>query len=447
MTGLVLGGTIVGQSVLNVPFETRHKAVLAPNAKLPATRSPYQSRSAAFDAWVEPVGDIMAVKGIDLTGATSGTSQDTFIDIVYQDSTVTYSSSTGTKNVFACALGSVLDPKSSFLNSSFVPYVTAAEPYYIDSVIIAGSYVKVTNAIDTLYTWIVWGDSTTTSAAFTKRTDATTWVSPIGTWRYEIIGPKVSGATGAAGNKIKSSAPATNKLLIKYVLTNTDSVSAGGFVRGINIPLPGGPIAIPAGNIVSCFYTFVPGGAYSTGDCSYAFTGAPAAQTINGFAGEIWGQTSPAVAALTDYQDQQVDPDGWNMGGTYNKRQRHAVYTAAWQNMVMGDLVTAPVIFYKVSSTPEGIDEVANNNFSLLQNQPNPFTNQTTVKYQLKKSAADVAVQIFDVRGVKMYEKTEKNLKPGSYSLTVNDVNFAAGVYFCTLTVDGEKVTNRMIKQ
>jgi Secretion system C-terminal sorting domain len=443
--GLILGGSIIGQSVLVDPIQAKHKGTMVSNSKhRPVTNTSGASRT-SFGSWVEPVGDVMATKGIDLTGLTSGTSsQGTFIDIIYQDSTTVYSDASGTYPYIQNMMGTVLDPKSPNLVTSGNPYVTNADPYYLDSLFIIGSYVKVNSVVDTLYMWIVWGDSTNTSAAFTKRTTATTYVAPLATWRYEIIGPKVLGANGAPGNPIYSSAPTSNRMLIKYVLTNSDSVSSGGQTRGINIPLPS-CIGIPAGNLVSCFYTFVPGAANALGDVSYTFGGAP--QTVNGFAGEVWGQTYPVLTALADYQDQQVDPDGWNMGCTYSRKQRHAVYNTAWQNMIMGNMTTAPNIYYYISSQPTGVNELSNNNFALLQNQPNPFTNQTTVKYQLKKAASDVAVQVYDIRGVKVFEKAEKNLKAGSYSVEISDNTLSSGMYFCTLTVDGQKVTNKMMKK
>ena len=445
---LVLGGSIIGQNAVTPPVHPKQKADLS-KVKLPVTGIRDQSKS-TFDAWVEPVGDVMTQLGTTLTGASTGNSQGNFINPMFQDSTVTSSDATnGTTSMFTIMLGSVLDPKSQFLQSSLTPYVTATQPYYLDSLGILASYVKVTPAVDTLYTWIVWGDTSNTSTVFKKLKTSTSFNAPLNAWRYEVIGPKVTGAAAGPGNVMKSSVPSTNMLLIKYVLQSTDSSSvssAGVGIKLINIPIP--TISIPGGNIVSCYYEFVPGGAYTANACSFAFSGAPATQTINGFAGCIWQQTSPAVSSLASFTNEQIDPDGWNMGTSYNSYQRHLAYgaTSGWNTVVPGDQITAANVYYKISSTPEGVAEI-NNDFMLLQNQPNPFTNETTIKYHLNKTASEVAVQIYDVRGVKMYEKTDKNLKPGNYSLNINDINFAPGVYFCTLVVDGAKVTNKIIKQ
>ncbi len=441
VTFLILGGSIVGQSTFNnTPYKPMEKAILPTTGKPHNVMTP--RAAGPFSLWVEPVGDVMTQKGVDLTGATSGQSQGTFLSVVYQDSTVRISSPSSTRFVSDIILGSVLDPKSPNLLNTYEPIATKSDAYTVDSIIIVGSYVKKTAAIDTLYTWLVWGDSSNTSV-FSKRLTNSVWVSPISTWRKSVIGPKVTGAIGAAGNKVKAAAPTSNQMLVKYVLTNSDSSSAG-YSKYITVALPS-PANVPAGNLVSCFYTFVPGGVYVAGDCSYAFTGAAVPQNINGFGGIIWGQTSPQVNAVTDYQSHQVDPQGWNMGASYNKEQRHLVYSSSYSSSFMGDLVTAPVIYYKISGTnTTNIDE-RNNNFSLDQNTPNPFTDQTKINYQLKSPAKSVSLVIYDITGVKMFEKIQANVNAGAYSVDVNDVKFSSGIYFYSLTVDGNKVTRKMV--
>jgi hypothetical protein len=435
---------MIGQSVFNQPDNSFQAAYKPANMKPPVSTYP-GDRTLGPKYWVEPVGAVMYTFGIDMTGATTGQSQDTFLDIIYEDSTVTLSSPSGTSFVGDIMLGSILDPKSASLDPTggFTPILAPTEAYSIDSIQIIGSYVKVDPSVtDTLYTWLVWGDTAATTI-FSKRATSSIWVAPISTWRPSILGAKVSGATGAAGNKVKASAPAANKILIKYPLQAADEATGPGYSTVISIALP--TIAnIPAGNVASCIYTFVPGGPHATGDCSYSFTGAPDPQTINGFAGMIWNQTSPAVSAVTDYENQQVDPYGYNMGTTYGKNQRHAVYPASYINSHWGDLLTAPLIYYSMySNTSVGVKK-EESNFSLSQNTPNPFTNQTKVNYQIKTAAKNVSFVVYDVAGVKMFEKALTNVAAGSYSVDVKDVDFSSGMYFYSLTVDGKKVTKKM---
>ena len=442
-SGLILCGSMLGQSAFNMMDNSKQPAVKPANAKPPISYSTGADRTTSFNIWVEPVGAVMTAFGIDLTGATTGTSQGNFLNVVYQDSTVTASDPVnGTKFVGTTELGSVLDPTSPNLQTSFIPICTATDAYSIDSLVIQGSYVKKTAAVDTLYTYLVWGDSSN-AAVFSKRLN-TLWGVPENNFRHSIIGATVTGAIAGPGNVIRAGAPAANKMLIKYVLTNADSVVSGGFSKYITIALPS-VVNIPAGSLVSCFYTFVPAsGSHVMGDCSYSFTGAPATQNVNGFAGIVWGQTSPTVTTFADYTNQQVDPNGWNMGTTYLSGQRHIFYPASLDNSNIGDLTTAPLIFYHIFNTPAGINEISDN-FSLGQNTPNPFTNQTKINYQLKTSAKSVSLEIYDVAGVKMFEKIQSNLSSGSYSVDVNDTKFSSGIYFYSLIVDGSKVTKKMV--
>jgi hypothetical protein len=445
-TGLILFGSIIGQT--SKPLNHPMKAVAAPNDKLPTKYSNDPTRAAgAFRLWVDPVGDAMNNLGVDITGTgTAAPSQEEVIDAVYQDSTVTISDPTnGTRFVSTILEGSILDPKSPNLQSSFDPIVTKYDAYSIDSVAIRGSYVKKTAATDTLYIWLVWGDSSNTNV-FSKRLDNQTWNSPIGDWRHTVIGPKIAGASASQGNQVKAAAPSSNKYLYKYVLQPADS-SASGFVHTIFIGLPS-VVNVPAGNIVSCFYTFIPGGTHNLGDCSYSFSGAPATQNVNGFAATIWQQKVPAVAALTDYQPQQVDPNSLSMGISYNSFDRYNTPPYGHGGFAVGDLVSAPVVNYSIFGTnTTGVTELAKNGFALNQNTPNPFTNQTTIKYQLQNAASNVALEIYDIRGVKMFEKTQKDVREGKYSIEVNNTNFASGIYFYSLIVDGNKITKKMIVQ
>ncbi|MDF2435799.1 MAG: Pectinesterase [Bacteroidota bacterium] len=438
--GFIFCGSIMAQGSF-MPEGSLNRAQKPANAKAPLTTYNSPDRVLGPKYWVEPVGDIMNNFGIDLTGASAGQSQGNFLSVIYMDSTTRVSSGTSTETVGNIMLGSVLDPKSPNLDPSFTPILTASEAYSIDSIQIIGSYVKVTTDVDTLYTWLVWGDSSQTTV-FSKRSTGSIWVSPISTWRTSIIGPKVSGYTAAIGNKVKAAAPAANMKLIKYVLTDDDASQGAGYSKVISIALP--QIAnIPAGKIVSCFYTFVPGGTHNTGDVSYSFDGSPDAQQVNGFAGMIWSQTSPQVAAVSDYEPQQIDPDGWNMGASYYMEQRHALYPSTYNNSLWGNLTTAPLIYYSIySNTSVGVNEVASK-FTLGQNVPNPMTNSTKINYQLKSSANNVSLAIYNVAGVKVFEKTQSNLGAGNYSVDVTE-NFTSGMYFYSLTVDGNKVTKKM---
>ena len=421
-----------------------NKAILDTKTKAKLNRNNIMNQKTAaagpFAIQVDVVQNVMTQKAVDLTSANP--QENIFITGLFQDSTVMFSSNSGTRPISDIILGTVLDPRSLYLQSSFDPIVSNSDSYTLDSLFILGSYVKKTAATDTLYTWVVWGDSTNTSV-FTKMNNASVWPAPISTWRKSVIGPKVTGAIGASGNKVKAAAPASNMRLIKYVLKPEDSTFTSGRVKYKNISV-GAPILIPAGSMVSAFYTFVPGGAYINSDCAYNLGGSTP-QTTNGFAAAIWGQSLPAVTAVTDYVNYQVEAKTMCMGVSYDKNQRHAKYSATFNNNVLGDLVSAAVIVYSIyGNSSVGINELAANGATLGQNIPNPFNGESTITYQLAKDANSVLFTVTDVMGrVISSEKGASNT--GSHSIKLG--SYAAGIYYYTLNVDGKTSTKKMIAQ
>jgi hypothetical protein len=439
LSAFALIGSAVAQSAYIPTVVEREKANVSLQQRNQFKQASSVRASGPFDLYVEPVGDVMNAKGIDISGSST-TEQDLFLAGVYQDSTVQISSPSSTRYVDDILIGSICDPKSSYLQASFEPIVSKADSYTLDSIFILGSYVKVTPAIDTLYTWIVWGDSTTTTV-FSKRANSSIWVAPISTWRTSILGAKINGFIGTAGNKVTAAAPALNKMLIKYPLTDADS-SGAGFSKYIGMEVNA---VIPAGNVVSAFYTFVPGGSYTTGDVMYSFTGASLSQTVNGFAGIVWGQTDPAVTAVGDYRDHQVDIDGWNMGVSYYKEQRHNVYSSTYNNSMWGNLVSAPVIIYNIyGNSTVAVNDMESQGFSVGSVYPNPSFGQATISFNLLVSA-DVNVAIYDLSGRMVATQSQSSVAPGIHTMDMDLSALSDGVYFYTFTANGHQVTKKMV--
>lgn len=92
----------------------------------------------------------------------------------------------------------------------------------------------------------------------------------------------------------------------------------------------------------------------------------------------------------------------------------------------------------------DGIAEEAANNFTVGQNQPNPFGDNAVINYELNE-AANVSVEFVDVAGKVVYSVNNGTQEAGSYTLDVDANQFAEGVYFYTFTVGTEKVTKRMV--
>jgi hypothetical protein len=79
----------------------------------------------------------------------------------------------------------------------------------------------------------------------------------------------------------------------------------------------------------------------------------------------------------------------------------------------------------------------------LSQNAPNPFTNQTEIRYSVATGVKNAYICIFDMQG-KMLKKTDAFT--GQNSVTIQGSTLQAGIYLYSLIADGQEVdTKRMI--
>lgn len=102
------------------------------------------------------------------------------------------------------------------------------------------------------------------------------------------------------------------------------------------------------------------------------------------------------------------------------------------------------LFYYKVNSVLIGVNNTADNNTTLHQNEPNPFSKTTTIRYTLDKSE-NVSLSIIDVTGRVVKTITESNVGAGNHSLVIDGSEFNKGVYFYTLKTGGKSFTKRMV--
>jgi hypothetical protein len=456
LAGLVLCGAAFGQT---------SNAIQDGGIKVPSL-SPYVrtaqqhlvidgTRSKQINYWLDPIVDMMFNKGVNLDDNTKPFDEIIYLAPLFMDSTVTTSTTASTLPVSYNEIGNVLDMSSLYLESNpdgtssggnSEPIFSKTDAFNVDSVAIWGSYVRINKTQDdTLDIYVVWGDSTDVSV-FTKRKATDLWKDPIGKFKTNLFAPTVTGA-GPEGNTIKANAASpSNMIHVQRVLTAADTSKGSGYSKEIRVFIGA---HIPAGKIVSCFYTFVPASTgHVKGQCFYKFGASLVPQQENGYASCVWEQKTPAVVTLADYKDYQIDltPNCVSTGTRMTKAARHKLPTAGTTyTSLVGLPVSTPYLMYKITGTSTiGVTEF-NNNFSLSQNAPNPFTNETTIAYQLKTAAKSVSLVIYDVAGVKLFDKVQTNLGAGKYTVEVNNANFASGVYFYSLIVDGNQITKKMV--
>lgn len=94
---------------------------------------------------------------------------------------------------------------------------------------------------------------------------------------------------------------------------------------------------------------------------------------------------------------------------------------------------------------PTGIGEInPDTDVELLQNAPNPFTNSTSISFELKKDA-DVQLFVLDMNGRLISTLADDHLQAGSHTHKWDAGSYENGVYIYKLVVNGNPVSKRMI--
>lgn len=352
---------------------------------------------------------------------------------LFVDSTVQGEFGTGNfSSVWVHHLGDILDVKSYIFNVIDGVTWNATNAYQVDSMSIVYAYTRNVAVVDTLIVTLLSNSigSNLYSSGFIGTTAAnySTDTLSFKTLNYSTT---TNLATGSGRKTFKIPLDAADEAPTNYL----EKV----------FEVPGG-FNVPAGKLLACDITFKPGYTWNSEDhvddlnafffTSYEENGAGTFQTYF---------DCNFQSAACDYNTSSIVPQDvrYAAAGSWNGK---FIPSYAYGNTYAFE---HHLISYRVTSPPPsvGIDEQAGSNFALSQNQPNPFKDQTTINYQLSKNAGKVSVQIYDVTGVKLFEKNESNLKAGNYSVDVNTADFAAGLYFYSITVDGQKVTKKMIAE
>jgi hypothetical protein len=97
----------------------------------------------------------------------------------------------------------------------------------------------------------------------------------------------------------------------------------------------------------------------------------------------------------------------------------------------------------KAARTITSVEGTSLSNNVLYQNSPNPFKEQTTIRFSLADDVRDAAICIFDMTG-KMLKKLP--VSSGDSSVKVNGWELGEGMFLYTLLVNGQEIdTKRMV--
>lgn len=90
-----------------------------------------------------------------------------------------------------------------------------------------------------------------------------------------------------------------------------------------------------------------------------------------------------------------------------------------------------------------GVQTLTNSKFDMLQNVPNPFNGNTTIKFN-SPSTETVSFFVFDVIGRQVHS-SKINAVTGTNTISYSSEKVAPGAYFYTLSNSKTKITKRMI--
>ena len=360
---------------------------------------------------------------------------------IFADSIARYSITTIGHYFSLHKVGVVFDPTSVIFDPLLSnPIFSPNDSYNLDTVWLGGIYNRIVSVTDTLNIEIVWGDTTNT-AVFNNYTDPVFPFINFGSF----LSPNYTSNTLQQGDRIRLNAPSTNKITIKKLLTDADTALLKNNNRYLPIPINMtlGQV-IPAGNKVACMYSFVSGSTYSVGEIScYSKSGLPA--SINGFGELHYGQNFPVISTSADIDNGFDDfGTGKNFSFSGGTKQRYNLDTSVFvTNLRHTNRVGYCIDFSIHGNSTLGLNDLNESfGFQLGQNTPNPFTENATVTYKLLKDAKVALFTITDVFGkVISNQMVEKSI--GNHVININSLS--AGIYFYSLTIDGNVITKKMV--
>ncbi len=93
-----------------------------------------------------------------------------------------------------------------------------------------------------------------------------------------------------------------------------------------------------------------------------------------------------------------------------------------------------------------GIEQISSEvpkEYKLFQNFPNPFNPSTNIKYQITNNRSYIKLIVYDIAGREIIKLVDREQNAGTYKVDWNASGYSSGVYFYTLTVNGNKTDTR----
>jgi hypothetical protein len=87
--------------------------------------------------------------------------------------------------------------------------------------------------------------------------------------------------------------------------------------------------------------------------------------------------------------------------------------------------------------------------FQLYQNYPNPFNPSTRIQFEIPANTehrtSNIELIVYDILGRQIAVLVDELLKPGSYEVIFDGINYPSGTYICRLTSADHSETRKMV--
>lgn len=114
------------------------------------------------------------------------------------------------------------------------------------------------------------------------------------------------------------------------------------------------------------------------------------------------------------------------------------------QNQIMYAQIPTAMLKYKTFPVNSGIEQTKTTNFSMGVCYPNPSNTSVNIPLNLVKSGM-TSIKITDMLGREVFSNTIGELAAGKNKISVDVSNFSKGVYFYTIKIGINSLTNKMI--
>jgi hypothetical protein len=379
-----------------------------------------------------------------MPGILSSAQSKLFYNVMYPDSNVVYSGSSGNVNVFMHGMGRSFDPTDSSYFSETTSQgavqdadqipsfrVTAGNAYTIDSIAFLGKYMRTTNNDDTLYLQVTKTLRSSNTVFGIYGLTFTTSGEHFGTTMYNN-----------ANNNMSDSIPSTSVQTIKIVLDAAffaDTSTAGGgrsnrTGNGIALTTP---LTLNAGEVAIAYVNFKSSVNHPLG------TTVANANTFRMYTWDFRGTDADPIQNKNSFEaglvaTNQLKYFPYTSGYAYTGHQvliPHVAYTTE-------GLYTDFAFHVKCTTCPTLNVATVKGNILSANAYPNPAAAEVRVPFTLK-AAADVNVTITNTVGQVVKSQNMGNTTKGEAVISVSDI--ANGVYFYTVDADGQRQTGRVV--